>query len=745
MRRTLGHSFLSAQSSELLPKRCNANTQVDSVSNNVPNNQAMRANLKTFFKSNPNHHQFSKNPSDSLTESLLDAPKTAGKPTFMARLLSIDSTIRLVMQVFFFLMHFIAAGTLLYFWLNISLSTEKRYAASRLVQNSHYLTDYSQGLLSTGSRGANLTGVLTLATEFYQQHPNLLPIFLGAQNQRLPPLNRETVLNSMQPVSILYSDNLRTSQVSNGGLSSSPFLCMHLFKADKSAMHPNVTDFDLASWRACRAQDVPSRLVDIPQTLHSMILFSSNNFLFLLYITMFLTAVLALAFIVPVSNARYLNPVFLALVLLCANAVFVLFSPWFSKEFAKNDVQHNVLRLPVNNVVIAIFFHFVVGIAILLLGRNKDRIIVKDILSGRHTGKATHKIVSAASIFNSNNYVGVYRDYQFPSYNHMHIWKFGGKLWTSSTVGEGHVKALRTCGKQSANLLWAKQNRFNNANPFLVYGDKKKDDNEATALDAAKHDDSNVMVPLDISSRFHFFHKKQRSQIIDASFIEVLDHHMSWITVKYFEYALTAGLFLIGVLLLFSPHADTYVYQVAFLGMFACNSIAIPLHQMLVHASTVKEYMASIGMIPISSTADGNNVEQAGQEKPKEGSGLNDPPNVKNARMHASYSVLCFLVASWLFFIAGLVPYLDAVNKTIYLEGIPTAVVFSSVLTAILFVLFGVAGCIFIVGVLMVIHKGPDTVQRWFRAQNLCFELLNNVKWILAFTICVGGLATIGF
>jgi hypothetical protein len=103
-------------------------------------------------------------------------------------------------------------------------------------------------------------------------------------------------------------------------------------------------------------------------------------------------------------------------------------------------------------------------------------------------------------------------------------------------------------------------------------------------------------------------------------------------------------------------------------------------------------------------------------------------PQTEHKQQHAHASCLVVLhVNRWqrkalrhgpYFFVAGMIPYLDMLGKTLRLEGMPVVILMSSVMAAILFFLFGVTGCTFIVGILMVMHEGTPTVQRWLRLQN---------------------------
>lgn len=640
-------------------------------------------------------------------------------------LLTPRSTTRLVFQSIIFVAHMTVAFVVLGVWVSIALSQTNRYAADRLIQSSYTLTDNITANYLVNLKGFSKLGVFSSFSS-PMHNPIFAPSDLSGNVRTLSVLNESTTLLYMQPVPLKKP--------------TSPHATCSIIPATDSNVQSTqfATPMDVASWRACMVQyDLPVNgafLVDVVQSINSLVPFSSNNFLFLLYITLFLTGILALAFMPPVAADKNNMAVFLALVLLTVNFGFVINIPSISVKLdGSNTIVHNALAVPVNNVLVGVILHLVVGLVIFQLSKNNLGLIAADKKWKMHTGSNLLAVLGKQHIFHASNYAGKIYKRNGTGRNKMfqqavNAWKFNGKLWTmaseeqQASFSSGRHLSLQDGNQDSQGMPIEKRNT--------------KD-----IIEEASIGSSNFEFPMLHRTVDAFF---------DVDFIPAMENHLSWITLKYFEYSLTAGLFLIGILLLFRPHADTYMYQIAYVGMFACNIVAIPLHMSIVHACTIRCYMEKIGMvapevptkgsITKGSIAKGSNTKGSITRRQMETNAL-----ILDVHWHVTYAVVSFLVASFLFFFAGMVPFLDSVREYSNLEGMPAVVQASTFMTLTLFILFAVLGTYFIYRLLNNLGAGHDQVFKIMQYQNLTFESINNAKWVLAAIICGGGLASIGF
>jgi hypothetical protein len=151
------------------------------------------------------------------------------------------------------------------------------------------------------------------------------------------------------------------------------------------------------------------------------------------------------------------------------------------------------------------------------------------------------------------------------------------------------------------------------------------------------------------------------------------------------------------------------------------------------------------------SSTDTYDVVGEGTTKPEEGMTddkkrfVESDPGVLDTHRHCTYSVLAYLLASCLFFVAGMFPFLDSMVEMNGLEGVPVEVKLSAFITVALFFSFAIAGIFYIAMLLRNLSRDRRDVKMWIFAMNLTFEIINNAKWLLAMIICFGGLQSIGF
>lgn len=196
--------------------------------------------------------------------------------------------------------------------------------------------------------------------------------------------------------------------------------------------------------------------------------------------------------------------------------------------------------------------------------------------------------------------------------------------------------------------------------------------------------------------------------MIETHFVTMMVNHMSFITVKYFEYTLTAGLFLVGVLLTLHPNGDAYQYQVAFQGMMLCNLVAIPMIRAVVGCMNIKregQLFSDYGWCVQSGAA-------------------------------------LLLIASMFFFFAGMGPVFSVVPWSV-MSLMPGSVQWAIILCILIFFLFGLVGTVGTVAMMMNADPGKEAILRkWLSFKMIGFEFLNLFKWVIALVVVVGVLKT---
>lgn len=213
---------------------------------------------------------------------------------------------------------------------------------------------------------------------------------------------------------------------------------------------------------------------------------------------------------------------------------------------------------------------------------------------------------------------------------------------------------------------------------------------------------------------------------MEDMFVELMHNHMSMVMVRYFEYSLTAGLFLVSVLITMYPSADAYMYQILYQGMMMCNLVAIPITKGIVGAVKTHEFL-----------------DQASA-----------------AKVHMMYGqwvpagLGMILAASMLFFIAAFVPFSTTVMPLIGSEGVPTSVKLVVIIILIIFLLFALVGLVTIGRMIAVVSNSAQQeatkgeyirqIRKWMDYQLVAYELLNWGKWGIAIGVVGGVLASIG-
>jgi hypothetical protein len=204
---------------------------------------------------------------------------------------------------------------------------------------------------------------------------------------------------------------------------------------------------------------------------------------------------------------------------------------------------------------------------------------------------------------------------------------------------------------------------------------------------------------------------KEPNTRLQSGWVDDFTATMHMVNVRYFEYSMTAGLFLVSLTLMLYPNGDAYVYQQIYTGMLFCNLVAIPITNAIIGFAKAKDDFSS------SSNTEDHNWIIAG-----------------------IFLVLC---ASLTFFAASFTSFF--LNAEVILKNpeMPLAVKSVVGLTIGIFFLFAAFGTVTILSMLRKISMKKDAkkgdyysiVLEWTMNQLIGYEALNWGKWIIAAVI----------
>ena len=258
-------------------------------------------------------------------------------------------------------------------------------------------------------------------------------------------------------------------------------------------------------------------MMDMPYPYTTMTFFGTNNMLGLIYNTLLITAAISIAMLPPFKN--YFNFwVLVAELILMGNFIGMMAIPF----------TNTAMHLPPNNAILVSVLHLITMVVILALARPRDE--ERPVNTGEKGGYDPWPIVLR---YLGTNFVR------------------GGRYGNSGA----HVNAYQR--PSTGQVLYV-----NRDTPLFV-GDKKGPDpedipvgdvEEKPVQDKGKHVAGLVgniaaLNPVDV---------------LEDDFADHLIMKMSMITVRYFEYSMTAGLFLVSVLLALYPTANVYLYHIVF-------------------------------------------------------------------------------------------------------------------------------------------------------------------------------------
>lgn len=574
----------------------------------------------------------------------------------------------MAMRIISAVMHLTATIVTMAYWTQITYGAR----APNLTKSATFTTDYTSMLDSISNMGMVTTPASLSMTATIAAHA--LP---GAKP--LTVLSKAGMLEYAQPVMIRSRHGNTSSFV--------PDRCRGIALVDDAGVAIASTNasaplnhLDYSSWRACRAVDAPAFMMDMPYPYTTLTTFGQNNMLALMYNTLLITAAISVAVLpVPARGNKLrgtLSIAWIALseVMLAINFVMMMAFPF-------SQMSH---YLPPNNAILACFLNLLSMVAVVCLARarpEEGRLSRKDGDGGtwskiRFLG--THLVREPGST--NGRYTKVFRREATGQILYINPKDDPGD---ADNVPEGTVVDDTDDSTGESN------------------------DKEGKAVVAVTHSGTAALIP---------------NGIIEEDFVDFLVNNMSMVTVRYFEYSMTAGLFLVSVLLTMYPNGESYLYHTVYQGMMACNLVAIPLTKGIV------------GACKVNKKGDANLIE--------------------GYRWLIPTGLSMILVSSCTFFLASFVPFSMSISAWLQAgSGMPDAVRHILYAVMAIFCAFSAFGIVTI-GVMIGAVSNPypsgdkndaqNKVMRWLRYQLIGFELLNFGKFIIAFWVVSSALASIG-
>lgn len=534
--------------------------------------------------------------------------------------------------------------------------------------------------------------------------------------RRLPIFNTLSILDYMQPVTVKRNAT---------SFFMTPSACSKLNFTDSNNSIKVATDMDTSSWKACRVQTIPFPFLDVAHAFNSHVWFSSNNPFFLIYNTIFVTWCLCTAYL-PFIDRRIWGIgtgsmwIWVAFIALFCNMGFIIMIPHSWPQF----------NVPVNNVAICAHLHLCALVMLALVARQKDKAVVSS---------------------SANHFAKQYFGYRIlpDGLGIQHLWRTstGNHLVTQTVLHEGSASGSSLASMEggfSGPTANEKSSAHHNVKAWVqphtqkckdisqaIFSRDEDDDNLGDGSGGAEDDSVPPLQSLQHHSEVDLasatdgieFFTADGNIVQTAFYQDRLFNHMDVVALKYFEYALTAGLFLSATLMSFYPNGNTHEYQTCMRGMVACNLVAIPMHKLVLF-----------------------------------GTRLAVDPRLKHIQDAISAAGAVFLLASWILFFGGMIPFFS-VSSFASADGVPSFVytIYISMIGA--FCAFGVWGTIF-TGVLIwnqgmrkfvaasieeATNKKKAFAKTYVYWLTLGFEFFNVIKAAIAFVIMSASMNSVGF
>lgn len=444
-------------------------------------------------------------------------------------------------------------------------------------------------------------------------------------------------------------------------------------------------------WRSCMAGGVPTTLVDVRLGLDTMIPFGSNNMLALMGSTMVITVMLSLAVLPNVFFSsdgdevwgRWM--VFLSCLGLFGHFLAIAVTPF----------TQPLMYLPTNNAVIILVLDMVAIMGILTLAKRRH-----GNANPENDVKAEIVLVNPDDPNDQNNaliYLGKHSASGGSLWGRTHNGKVVQAIRFVSSHAHGHGHPHKNHKRHGLHGLHGTHHQNEQSRSLMEAGGISSVDDvgKLVRLHPAKvlHTDNLVVALKDGTVAMVGKH------LLNGAFVDTMFKDGTITIAKYFEYSMTAGLFLVATTAALGTSSDAYTYQLAYAGMFLCNVVAIPITNAILAGCQVVENKIVMVM-----------------------------------------GIISILIASCVFFVAAMLPLLMQVAPVILnVANIPTGVKWLVGVVLGFYCFFAAAGTMGIVLMLLYGFVGAGdarTVKGISKYLVLAYEILNLCKFgISAFVL----------
>lgn len=445
-------------------------------------------------------------------------------------------------------------------------------------------------------------------------------------------------------------------------------------------------------WRSCMAGSVPTVLVDMRLGLDTMVPFGSNNMLALMSSTMVITVMLSLAVLPNIFFSSDSDEVWGSWMVFAS--CLLLFGHFIA--IAATPFTQPLMYLPTNNAVIILVLDVVAIMGTLTMARR------------RHVDNAVEVEAEVVPMPPAPSLIEPENENKL-AYLGKHSTS-GGSLWGRTHNGKV-VQAVRFVGSNHHGHRHRhdhgpnKHTHHQSVRLLEAGGNHSVDDvGKLVRLHPTKvlHTDNLVVALKDGTVAM------VGKNLLNGAFVDDMYKDGTITIAKYFEYSMTAGLFLVATTTALGTSSDAYTYQLAYAGMFLCNVVAIPI----------------------------TNALKDGYKVPSDD------------KIMVAMGIISVLIASCVFFVAAMLPLLMQVAPIIFnVANIPIGVKWLVGLVLGFYCLFAVAGT---VGILESLYKGMSSNATHGPAVSISknlvitYEVLNLCKFAISAFVLATVINSIG-
>lgn len=369
-------------------------------------------------------------------------------------------------------------------------------------------------------------------------------IYMGTVNPGFKVLTNNTILHHTQPVLIRTDGDVEAYTLS----------------PSKTCTNNMLTNNNTAIWSACRASGVPMSLVDLTYLDNTLSLFGSNNVMALIYQTIFITMVISIATLPPKTlfmPNQEVSWVYLSLILLLGNFVFTVTVPLSTPG----------AHYPVNNAAIATVLHVVTACVLAMLAKSKDTESTDPDDDSSSNADSSDAGPSAMEVESDTAPLVRKRNKRVQFKLH-----FLGRHLVASDGGKGAPTYSNLYGRIHKDNVTGKPHvtevlRFM-SNDHHVEGNEVLFDTNLVHY-GGMYDN----IVGGVQNALHMV----SSYVVDPNWVKTKEGTQTMVNVRYFEYSMTAGLFLVCTILTVDRAVDIYVLHMAYMAMLFCNIVAIPI------------------------------------------------------------------------------------------------------------------------------------------------------------------------